>query len=225
MNQFKYTNIRSTLIVLILLALPATLFCRETGARHLAKIFDNPERDVWQKPESVIAEMGDLSEKTVADIGAGSGYFTFRLVDHARKVIAMDVDDGFIVILNEKLDKLKKKSEKLASRIEIRKIPESDTGLKEGEVDIILMVDVYHHLPREQGARVRYLKNTRKTLKENGRIFLIDFIEGERPVGPGPGHGIVPGNVILQELKEAGYHVDVKKNILPYQYFFVAYPE
>ena len=57
-------------------------------------------RDIWQKPESVIEMLGDIKDKTVADLGTGSGYFALRLLDKAAKVIAIDIDQASIAYLD-----------------------------------------------------------------------------------------------------------------------------
>ena len=60
---------------------------------------DDVGRIVWQKPEEVVRLLGDISDKTIADIGAGSGYFTFRFALKAKKVIAIDIDPTMIKLM------------------------------------------------------------------------------------------------------------------------------
>src|SRR5690606_26217477 len=66
----------------------------------------NASRTVWQKPASVISKLGDLSDKVVADIGAGTGYFSFRLAFHAHKVIAVDIDTNALQTISAYIPKL-----------------------------------------------------------------------------------------------------------------------
>jgi len=88
---------------------------------------ENKDRDVWQKPNTIIDLLGDLSEKTVADIGAGTGYFTFRLALKAEKVIAIDIEERFLEIINTFKRNL---PAELQDRIETRLATPSDPLLK-----------------------------------------------------------------------------------------------
>ncbi|MCC6413823.1 MAG: DUF1698 domain-containing protein, partial [Saprospiraceae bacterium] len=72
----------------------------EGNFENLVADFESKDRVIWQKPDMVIARLGDLRGKTVADIGAGSGYFTFRLVPKAKKVIGIDIDPRFITFMD-----------------------------------------------------------------------------------------------------------------------------
>ena len=56
----------------------------------------NVGRAIWQKPGLVIEKLGDISDKVIADIGAGTGYFSFRLAPRAKKVIAIEIDEALI---------------------------------------------------------------------------------------------------------------------------------
>ena len=73
---------------------------------ELVKSFENEDRSAWQKPDEVIALLGDLNGKTVMDIGAGSGYFTFRMAAKGARVIAADVDQRFLDFITEKRKQL-----------------------------------------------------------------------------------------------------------------------
>ena len=66
----------------------------QSSHEDLARVFDSSARDDWQKPDEVIAFLGDLEDKTVVDLGSGSGYFTFRLLATGASVIAADIDNG-----------------------------------------------------------------------------------------------------------------------------------
>ncbi len=173
--------------------------------------FESPDRARWQKPDTVIAMLGDLRNKTVMDIGAGSGYFTFRLAEVASKVIAADVNDRFIDYLEMRRDSLERLTGK--SNIEIRKIPYNNPGLKHNEVDAVLIVDTYHHIEN----RVDYLKKLKKGMKPDGILLIVDFKPGNG-FGPPDHHKLKP-YAVLEELKGAGYeNLQLNTDTLPYQY-------
>lgn len=78
--------------------IPQDITRPDTDTNINPKEFDQsdnePDRVIWQKPEMVMELLGDMKDKVVADIGAGTGFFTFRLLQQAKKVIAVDIDKG-----------------------------------------------------------------------------------------------------------------------------------
>ncbi|MBK9018235.1 MAG: class I SAM-dependent methyltransferase [Saprospiraceae bacterium] len=144
--------------------------------QNLLKQYDPPGRDVWQKPEVVIGKMGDLSNKTVADIGAGSGFFSRRLAQQAKRVIAVELDPRFIQFMDSiKLVELKPEYQK---RFETRLGLPNDPRLKPGEADIVLVVNTYIYIQN----RVEYLKNLLNVLPEGGKIIVVDFKKKRMPI-------------------------------------------
>ena len=103
--------------------------------------FEDPERVTWQKPDSVIAMFGDLTGKTVAEIGAGTGYFSFRLARQAKKVIAIDIDQRFLDYMNERIG-----DDSSYANVEPRMAAENNPAIQPRETDITLLVNTYHHL-------------------------------------------------------------------------------
>jgi cyclopropane fatty-acyl-phospholipid synthase-like methyltransferase len=179
---------------------------------ELIKNFESPERDSYQKPNKVLTYLGDISNKKIMDIGTGSGYFAVKLADKGAKVIAADVSDEFLLALKKRI-----KENKLEN-IEPRKIPYDSPGLLEKEVDMVLIVNTYHHIED----RTAYFYKAKKGLKENGEVVVIDFFKKELPVGPKPDHKIAK-EVVIDELKQAGYSIiDVNVDLLPYQYIIRA---
>lgn len=175
--------------------------------------YESKDRVFWQKPELVISKMGDLSDKVVADIGAGSGYFARRLAMRAKRVIAIDIDPRFIHFM----DSLKMVEQ--LDRFETRLAEPMDPRLDSGEVDIVLMVNTYLYLPD----RVAYLKNLKKSIKPGGRIFIIDFKKKKIPITDPPARIRIPLYQVEQELEAAGYRiVESDDTSLDYQYIIVA---
>src|SRR5579864_911511 len=80
----------------------ANQYMHQEDFGKLVARFEDPVRAQWQKPEKVIASLGTLDGKTVADIGAGTGYFAFPIAKEAAKVIAIDIDQRFLDYIEHK---------------------------------------------------------------------------------------------------------------------------
>jgi ubiquinone/menaquinone biosynthesis C-methylase UbiE len=179
-------------------------------------VLEDPKRDEWQKPEAVIQALKIQPGEYVADIGAGSGYFTrhiARAVGETGTVFAVDIEEGMIDHLQQRL-----KEENLAN-VQAMKVPAHDPLLIDGSLDLAFICDVYHHLED----RDVYMRKVRKALKATGRIAIIDFYKKETPVGP-PMHMRLSEAVVEKELRTAGLEVTEKLDILPYQYILIAQP-
>ncbi len=195
----------------------ANEYMHQRPVSELIKTFESPERDEWQKPEEVIAFLGNLEGKKVMDIGAGSGYFSFRLAEAGAAVIAADVNEEFQAYIQ------KKKQEKDLSdqALQTRLILFDDPQLAPEEVDMVLVVDTYHHIDN----RIAYLDKIKKGLKKGGRLVIIDFFAKETPQGPPLEHRI-SANTVWQELKKSGYALDsIETALLPNQYIIIATPQ
>ena len=182
---------------------------------ELVASFESPERAEWQKPDSVVAFLGELQGKTVMDIGSGTGYFSFRLAGAGATVICADVDERFLNYIVEH------RAEKGYSeeQVQTRKIPYDSSNLKAGEVDLVLIVNTYHHIEN----RVAYFAEVKSGLKPGGKLVVIDFRKEEMPVGP-PIEMKMKAEKIEAELRESGFaEIDVNDSLLPYQYIVTAY--
>ncbi len=190
-----------------------TTHTAEDDFHQQIRAYESKDRVFWQKPELVISKMGELSDKVVADIGAGSGYFARRLAMRAQRVIAIDIDPRFIHFM----DSLKMVEQ--LDRFETRLAEPMDPHLKPQEVDIVLMVNTYLYLPQ----RVNYLKHLKKSIKPGGRIFIIDFKKKKIPITDPPAHIRIPLYQVEQELEQAGYRIiESDDTSLDYQYIVVA---
>ena len=182
-------------------------------AAKWSQVFDDPARDAWQKPEEVMRALKLRPDAVVADIGSGTGYFAVRLGRALPKgrVYGADVGPGMVRFLNERAarEKLPNVSSHLAG--------ESDPNLP-AAVDLVLMVDTYHHVPR----RSAYFERLKTKLNPGGRVAIIDF-RLESPIGPPSEHRIAPGRVI-SEMERAGYRLAERHDFLPNQYFLVFAP-
>jgi predicted methyltransferase len=182
-------------------------------AEKWAKVFDDPERDAWQKPHEVIQALALKPDAIVADIGAGTGYFSMRfahMVSQGR-VYGVDTEPGMVKHLAERA-----KREGLNNVTAVQGKP-GDPQLPE-KTDLILFVDVYHHVEN----RERYFRNLGSALKPGGRVAIIDF-RMDSPVGPPKKARVEPGRV-KAEMQRAGYMLAQEHAFLPNQYFLVFQP-
>jgi ubiquinone/menaquinone biosynthesis C-methylase UbiE len=177
-------------------------------AAKWSKVFDDPKRDAWQRPDDVIRELALRPDQVVADLGAGTGYFTIRLARAVPKgkVYGIDLSQGM-------LDWIEKRAarEKLSNVATILASPD-DPKLPKG-IDLLLVVDTFHHITD----RVAYFQRIRGQLARGGRVVIIDYKPGELPVGPPDGHKI-PRHAIEREMKKAGYEQCRSWDELPYQH-------
>jgi SAM-dependent methyltransferase len=190
----------------------------KTGAGNFESLvadFEDKDRGIWQKPELVISFLGDLKDKTVADIGAGTGYFTFRLVPKAKRVIAIDIDPRFINFLDSVKVRL---PEVYRDRFESRLAKFDDPLLKPGEADKVVIVNTYAYIEN----RAQYLKVLYQGIALGGQLLIIDFKKNNLPVGP-PDEYKVSLAQVEHELTTAGFKISkVDKDVLDYQYIILA---
>jgi len=181
-----------------------------SGAEHWAHVFDDPQRDAWQKPHEVITALALAPDAVVADIGAGTGYFSVRLANMLPKgrVYAVDIEPDMVRYLAERA-----KREKRANMVAVAGEP-GDPKLP-SKVDLVLMVDVYHHVDD----RVDYFRRLREVLKPGARVAIIDFLP-DAPEGP-PKAARVTADRVVAEMKNAGFALAQEHRFLPRQYFLV----
>jgi predicted methyltransferase len=182
-------------------------------AQQWARVFDDPERDAWQKPHEVIQALALKPDSVVADLGAGTGYFSMRLAHMTQqgKVYAVDVEPAMVKHLAERAAKAG-----LKNVVAVQAKP-GDASLP-GRADLVLLVDVYHHIED----RERYFRDLQKSLKPGGRVAVIDF-RMDSPVGP-PRSARIEEQQVRSEMQRAGYGLAQQHAFLPNQYFLVFRP-
>jgi len=175
-----------------------------------AKSFDDPKRDEWQMPDRVIAALGLKPGDRVADIGAGTGYFTVRLAKSAAapKVFAADIEPNMVKHLQHRA-----MMEGLKNVTAVQAKADSP-NLPEG-VNVVLIVDTFHHIPN----RVAYFTALRKSLQKGGRVAIVDFRKGS-PEGPPEEFKFTPDQ-ISAEMAKAGYVLQTAHDFLPRQMFLI----
>lgn len=183
------------------------------GAEHWAKVFDDPARDAWQKPHEVVQALKLAPDAAVADIGAGTGYFSVRLAHMTPKgrVYAVDIEPDMVKYLGERAQK-----SGLANLTPV--LGAADDARLPAKVDLALLVDVYHHI----GNREAYFRKLAGSLKPGGTVAIIDFTK-DSPIGPPPESRLAPREV-RAEMERAGYVQVREHGFLPNQYFLVFRP-
>ena len=177
---------------------------------ELVEKFEDPERDQWQNPDLVIEQLGNIKGKKIADIGAGTGYFSRRLAQKGAAVLALDVDEQFLNFINthspDSLD------------IITRKVPFNGPQLDSAEVDAVIVVDTYHHIEN----RYEYFRDVWRGMKAGGQLMIVDFKKKKTPHGP-PTEMRVEGFDVMRELQKAGFiKVVIDVRTLEYQYIIMA---
>jgi ubiquinone/menaquinone biosynthesis C-methylase UbiE len=182
-------------------------------AEEWAKEFDDPARDAWQRPDAVVAAMGIAKGMTVADVGAGTGYFLpylARAVGPTGKVLALDIEPDMVRYMRERAAR-----EGLAN-VEARVVATDDPALPAGKVDRVLVVDTWHHID----ARKAYAAKLAAALAPGGAVYVVDFTM-EAKHGPPAHHRLARDNV-ERELASAGLAIGAANVALPEQYVVVA---
>jgi len=209
---------------LLTLALLYPFWCSEVASQPARTalgnpqptVFESPDRDEWQRPDWVIDQLSPKPTDIVADIGAGSGYFSrpFALRLTKGKVIAVDVDPEMLSFL------AKKAAESGITNIEPRLIKPDDAPLEPSSVDLIFLSNTLHHIHN----RAAYYPQLIRALKPGGRIANIDFYKRDLPVGPQDLDHKLAKQDVLSEFQRANLFVSRDLTGLPYQYFLIATP-
>jgi ubiquinone/menaquinone biosynthesis C-methylase UbiE len=188
----------------------------ENDFQDLVDRFESEERTEYQQPDLVLDTLGPFEGLKVMEIGAGTGYFSFRMADRGAKVIAADVDDRFQEYIRNKRDSLGISEEDIS----LRKVPYDDPKLDSAEVDMVLVVNTYHHIEN----RSDYFSKVLRGLRPGGKLVVIDFKKEKMSVGPPIQMKLNPSQV-SRELKAAGFKkVNSDSRLLKYQYIITAQP-
>lgn len=175
------------------------------------EMFENAERDAWQKPDEVLARMQLRAGDVVADIGAGTGYFARRFaaaVGPEGAVLGLDVEAKMVEYMNADAQKRGLKN------YTARQVKPTDPQLDPQSVDVIFICDTYHHM----SDRVDYVRSLAPALRPGGRVVIVDFNEKPAPFGPPP-EWKVSAATVTDEFQQAGLQLARSVDFLPYQYF------
>jgi len=181
-------------------------------ARALSLRLDDPERDTWQRPDDLLRALKLDPNMTVADVGAGTGYFSVRLARAVPQghVIATDLEPNMLRFLRKRAHR-----EKLVNLRTVQS-SHSTSGLAAESVDRILVVHLWHHLEQPDA----YARDLAAALRPHGKLFVVDFnLSAQR--GP-PAKLRVAPEAVVRTLKAAGLSARVSRTALPEQFIVEA---
>ncbi|MGF1507901.1 MAG: class I SAM-dependent methyltransferase [Myxococcota bacterium] len=187
---------------------------RFSSPETFAEEWNSPDRDVWQKPEAIVAALALEPGATVVDLGAGTGYLTERLrgeVGPKGRVLALDVEPAMVAFLE------KRRSSAGWRNVEVRRSAHDDPKLAPRSVDAIVTLNTWHHI----AARSSFGKKLHSALREGGRLVIVDFIpEPTEGRGPPIQMRLAP-EAVVRELEAAGFSAEVIDEALPRHYMVV----
>jgi ubiquinone/menaquinone biosynthesis C-methylase UbiE len=174
---------------------------------------ERPEREQEEAPSKAIAALNIRPGQVIADIGAGSGYYTLRLADAvgARgRVYATDIQPEMLALIKKKIDGGS------PGNVELILGTETDTRLPAAAIDMALMVDVYHELAQPQ----TFLRSLKGALKPDGRLVLIEFRKEDASVPIRAEHKMSVREARM-ELEAEGFRFDRVIDVLPWQHILI----
>jgi predicted methyltransferase len=194
---------------------------RVVKARQIAPVMNvahadwltRPDRDAEEQPDRVVRELGIAPGSTVADLGAGVGYFTWRLaraVGPEGKVVAVDVQPGMLDRLSLNLE------ERDIHNVEIVLGTDEDPRLPAGSLDLVLLVDVYHELQKPEET----MEHVRQALAPGGRVVVIEYRKEDPTIPIQPLHKMTVREV-RDEFEPMGFEFDELKSFLPTQHIII----
>lgn len=173
---------------------------------------ERSDRAAWQKPDAVIQELHLSGAEKIADVGAGSGYFTFRF--------ARAVPEGIVYAIDIEPEMLRHIHHKAMTggirNIAVIKSTPDDPAIPSG-VDLVFVCDVLHHVQEPEA----WLKKLSAQMKKGSQLVVIEFKEGELPEGP-PAAVKIPKNKLVAVITANNFSLEAEKSeILPYQEFLI----
>jgi SAM-dependent methyltransferase len=173
---------------------------------------ERPDRAIWQKPDEVVKALDLKGTETVVDVGAGSGYFTFRFARALPegRVIAADTEAEMIRHIHHRV--MSEGIKNIQAMLTKPEAPDIDKN-----ADWVFICDVLHHVPD----RSAWMEQVAAEMKPGARLALIEFKKGKLPQGP-PEAAKIPRAQLIALAKKAGLTLDGEKpKLLPYQVFLV----
>lgn len=150
----------------------------------------------WRMADSVIKCMGDVEGRTVADLFAGDGYYTFELLDAGARVIAIETDPALVSAIQAKAAEKGIGPDRLQTRL----VTVGEPGIAPGEVDHALCTTVYLNISDRQS----FFTRVHAGMKPSGQLIVVDFLQEQTPMGP-PMELRVDINQVMDELQPCGF--------------------
>lgn len=182
---------------------------------RLAAILESPDRQKWQMPERVIAELKLKNGQVIADIGAGTGYFARRFAEKIAPnglSVGYDINQAMVEFMQRDANQ-----RNLVKNYKAHLIASRNPVLEANFYDIIFLCNTYQYIEN----RTTYFKSLAGSLKKNGRIVVIDFTKLEKAdeeSGEVP-ENLVDKEIVKREFKTAGLKLKRDLKFLPSQYF------
>lgn len=181
-------------------------------------LLEAPDRDQWQKPDQIMDVLGIADGSVVADLGAGSGWFTLRLARRVGPnglVYAEDIQPQMIEVIQQRL-----RGENLWNVRPVLGTP-SDPRLPSG-LDAALIVDAYHEMddPADPSLVVALLGNIARALTPQGRLGVVDFVAGGGGPGPDPDQRVKP-EAVIKAAAAAGLQLVWREDVPPFLFLLV----
>ena len=180
-----------------------------------ANMFNKKASNPKNKPNEIIKNLKILPGQKIADIGSGGGFFSFKfadLVGEKGKVYPIDTNNDLLEFISSTANK--KKQNNIITVLST----DEDIPLNEVKIDLIFMRNSYHHIKN----RIEYVKKLKKILNLNGKIAIIEYkTKGRSFIAHRPSDHYVIPEVIIKEMKTAGYKVEEQYFFLPEQSFTI----
>jgi predicted methyltransferase len=200
------------------------LAAQAAGAQSHGRLFppqdlgllESPDRDKWQQPDRIMDALAIADGATVADIGAGAGWFTIKLARRVGPngiVYAQDVQRPMLEAIRRRVGR--EGLQNVQTRLGTTTTTSYDPNLPAGSIEAVLVVDMYHEV--DDRLRVPFLRNLATSLKPGGRIGIVNYKPGQS--GPGPDIRIDSPTVVA-DAGGAGLRILARQE-LPYQYLLV----
>jgi len=189
--------------------------------RHIAPVMGiggadwlvRPEREAEEEPDAALDAIGIARGATVADVGAGAGYFTWRLAERvgpAGKVYANDIQPEMLTLLRKNIEA------RHLTNVETVLGAEDDPKLPAGRMDLVLLVDVYHEFTEPE----KMLRRIRESMKPDGRLVLVEYRKEDPNVPILPEHKMSVAEV-RAEVEPEGYRFEKTLETLPRQHILI----
>jgi len=179
----------------------------------MADWLNRPQRESEEQPDRVIEALGIAPGSNIVDLGAGTGYFTWRLarrVGADGRIIAVDVQQGMLDRLRRNLE------DRGVSNVKMVLGEPDDPQIPPNYADLVLLVDVYHELAQPEAI----MEHVRRGLKPGGRVVVIEYRKEDQSIPLPPVRKMTVAEV-RSELEPLGFRFVEAMDFVPTQHIIV----